>query len=266
MISETQNKKMPVLFIGHGNPMNAIEDNYYTRKWKEIALQIPKPEAIFVISSNWVTDGTGLTAIAFPPTIHDLEEGFDEELFNIQYPAPGSPQLARKIKDKVKNTYISLVEQGWGIDHATWVVLKQMYPNANIPIVQLGINFNKNALSHYELGQELAYLRDEGVLILGTGNVVHNYTKGDFHAPNSAYTWARNFDEFVKKMILEDNHEALIKYQDFGEDAMLSIPTPEHYYPLLYVLAAKDKNDKISFPVEDIIFGSLSMRCVLFQS
>lgn len=265
MISETQNKIMPSLFIGHGNPMNAIEDNYYTKKWREIASQIPRPEAILAISSNWVTDGTGLTAIANPPTIHDLEEGFDDDLFKIQYPAPGSPQLARKIKSHVKKTYLTLVEHGWGIDHAIWVVLKQMYPNADIPVVQLGINFNKNARSHYELGEELAYLRNEGVLILGTGNIVHNYTKGDFHAPNSSYPWAKSFDEFVKKMVLENNHEALIKYQDFGRDAILSVPTPEHYYPFLYVLGSSNKNDEVSFPVEDIIFGSLSMRCVLFK-
>lgn len=265
MLKETKNK-MPVLFIGNGSPMNAIEDNKYTQAWKNIASSIEKPEAIVVISAHWLTEGTGITAMAVPETIHDIEEGFGDEIFSVQYPVSGSPQLARKIKEQISKTDITLIENGWGLDHGVWSVLMQMYPKADIPVIQISIDYNKPASYHYELGKELSYLRDEGVLIIATGNIVHNYTKGDFHNPEGAYPWARNFDEFVKQMILEGNHQALVNYEKFGEDANLSVPTPEHYYPLLYTLAAQDNNDKTDFPVEDIIFGSLSMRSVVFKN
>lgn len=262
----TTEKKMPVLFIGHGNPMNAIEENKYTLAWRKISSSIPKPEAILVISSHWATEGTGITSMPIPKTIHDLEDGFDDELFELQYPAIGNPELAEEIKEKVNFTDIVLIDREWGIDHGAWVVLSQMYPDADIPVLELSMDVYKPASYHYELGKELSYLRDKGVLILTTGNIVHNYTKGDFHSPNGAYPWARNFDEFIKNMILEGNHQALIDYKEFGEDALLSVPTPEHYYPLLYALGLQDEKDKISFPVEDIIFGSLSMRSVVFDS
>jgi 4,5-DOPA dioxygenase extradiol len=263
-MSNTNDKKMPVLFIGNGSPLNAIEDNSYTLAWRNVARTIARPKAILVISSKWTTKGTGITAMSLPVTIHDLEEGFPDELLEIQYPAFGSPRLAREIKEKVKFTELILVESEWGLDHGAWSVLRQMYPEPDFPVLQLSLDYYKPAPWHYELGKELAYLREQGILILATGNIVFNYTKGDFYNPEGAYTWARTFDQFVKKMLLEGNHQALINYLDFGPDALESVPTPEHFYPLLYAAASSDKDDKVSFPVEDIIFGSLSMRSVLF--
>jgi 4,5-DOPA dioxygenase extradiol len=258
--------KMPVLFIGTGSPMNAIEENSYTLAWKNIARSIEKPEAILVISAKWLTEGTGITAMAFPETIHDIGEGFPDELFETQYPAFGSPQLARKIKERIKRTDIILVENQWGLDHGAWSVLKQMYPEADIPVLQLSIDMKKPEVYHFELAKELAYLREEGVLILATGHIVHNYSKGDFYNPSGAYNWARNFDEFVKEKVLEGNNEALVNYRVEGQDADLAVPNPEQYYPLLYALGARDDKDKVSFPVEDIIFGSLSMRSIIFNN
>jgi 4,5-DOPA dioxygenase extradiol len=268
MIYESLNEKknkMPVLFAGHGSPYNAIEENSYTFAWRNIAQSIPKPEAILVISAHWTTDGTGVTAMKLPQTIHDFEEGFPDELFLVQYPALGSPTLALRIKEKISKTNIILVKFQWGLDHGAWAVLRHMYPEADIPVLELSLDYYRPAAYHYELAKELAFLREEGVLIMATGNIVHNYTKADFYNPSGAYKWAKNFDRYVKQMIMEGNHQALINYRDFGEDALESVPTPEHYFPLLYALAVCDKADKASFPVEDIIFGCLSMRTVLFK-
>lgn len=258
------NKKMPVLFIGRGSPNNAIEENKYTLEWRKIAESIERPKAILVISSNWVTQGTGITSMLKPNTIHDLEDGFSDKLFSLWYNADGDPELAKKIKETVKSDKIILVDNQYGLDSGAWTVLNQMYPKADIPVLQLSIDYYKSPNQHYALGKELSHLREEGVLIIGSGNIVYNYTKGDFFNPLGSYDWAKSFDNFVKVSLLDNDHNSLINYQDFGSDALESVPIPEYYYPLLYTLGAKENNDNVSFPVEDIIFGSLSMRSVLF--
>lgn len=258
-------KKMPLIFIGRGSPNNALEKNKYTLAWKSLSEKIKKPKAILIISSNWITQETGITAMEKPNIIHDLEDGFSDELFSFWYDAKGDPELAKTIKERITNTKIILVKDQWGLDSGAWTVLNQMYPNADIPVLQLSIDYYKTPTKHYELGKQLSFLRDEGVLIIGSGNIVYNYTKGDFFNPEGFYPWAKSFDNFVKVNLIDNDHKSLINYQEFGKDALESVPIPEFYYPLLYIIGATREDDEVSFPVEDIIFGSLSMRSVLFE-
>lgn len=262
--------KMPVLFIGHGNPMNAIEDNEFTNRWKLMGSQIPVPKAVICISAHWLTKGTAITAMNDPKTIHDFS-GFPKPLFDAEYPAPGNPALAQETKELIKGTSITL-DHDWGLDHGTWSVVRQMYPNANIPILQLSIDYNKPAQYHYELGKELAALRKKGVLIIGSGNMVHNIRlagmpKGvNFELKNFnieyGYDWTIEMNEIFKKNIIEGNHKALIDYRNLSKSAMLAIPTPDHYFPLLYTLALQDKNEEATFFNDKAVAGSLTMTSV----
>ncbi|NDF11960.1 MAG: 4,5-DOPA dioxygenase extradiol [Proteobacteria bacterium] len=252
---------MPVIFFGHGNPMHAIDTNAYTKAWHRIGQTLPRPKAILAISAHWYIPGTSVTASATPRTIHDFG-GFPPELYQVKYPASGNPNLARRVQVLLKPIEVTL-DNDWGLDHGTWSVLNHVYPDADIPVVQLSIDETKPALFHYEMGQKLAPLRNEGILIIGSGNLVHNlhtYAWGR-HMPEP-YDWAVRFEQAARKMILAGEHEGLIHYERLGKDATLSIPTPEHYLPLLYVLGATQKQEKIHFPVEGVDGGSISMLTV----
>jgi 4,5-DOPA dioxygenase extradiol len=263
MMSELPNQEstMPVMFAGHGSPMNAIEDNEFTRGWKAAAAKLPVPKAILCVSAHWETKGTQVTAMKMPPTIHDFG-GFPEKLFQQQYPAPGSPDLAGEIKHLVKKTEIALDEK-WGLDHGTWSVLLPMFPKADIPVLQLSIDYTKDAKYHFELAKELAALRKKGVLIVGSGNIVHNL--GMMQWKDGAYDWTIEFDTKIKEAILKEDWESLINYRKFGRAADLSVPSNEHYLPLLYIAALKDSKDKTTFFNEKNTMGSISMRSVVFH-
>jgi 4,5-DOPA dioxygenase extradiol len=250
--------RMPVLFIGHGSPMNAIEDNNFSRSWIEAARTIPRPAAILCISAHWETRGLGVTAMAKPRTIHDFG-GFPPELFAKQYPAPGSPELAERIGKLVHSAPV-LPDQRWGLDHGTWSVVCRMYPQADIPVVQLSLDRSRNPNFHFELGKEIAALRQEGVLILGSGNIVHNL--GLVNWEGQPFDWAVEFDERVKQCILAEDYEPLVHYENQGRAAALAINSAEHYLPLLYVLGARDPGEPVSFFNDQIFAGSLSMRCL----
>jgi 4,5-DOPA dioxygenase extradiol len=253
--------KMPVLFIGHGSPMNAIEDNKFNRGWSELARKLPKPKAILCISAHWETNGVFVTAAEKPETIHDFG-GFPQALFDVQYKAPGSPELARRVVELVKSTDVQL-DTKWGLDHGAWSVLLPMYPDADIPVVQLSLDRTKPSIFHYTIAKELAPLRDEGILIIGSGDIVHNLRLLNFN-PSSAYDWSTRFNDEVKNHIISGQHEALIDYKSFGQDADFSVPTPEHYLPLLYTIALQENGDKISF-FNDVVVSSISMTSVMIS-
>lgn len=252
------NERMPVLFIGHGSPMNAIEDNEFSLAWEEIARQIPHPSAILCISAHWETSGTQVTAMEAPRTIHDFY-GFPKSLNEKQYPAPGSPRLAERIIGMVKGTAI-LPDHTWGLDHGTWSVLCRMYPKADVPVVQLSLNRSIKPAQHYALGSELEHLRHENVLIIGSGNIVHNLRLMVWQ--DTAFDWAIEYDGMVKQWILDGNHEAIIDYEKHGKPALLSVNSAEHYLPLLYVLGLRHAHEQADFFAEKLWGGSLSMRCV----
>ena len=252
--------KMPVLFLGHGSPMNAIEDNEFVQGFKKISKEIEKPRAILVISAHWETRGTYVTAMENPLTIHDFG-GFPQALFDVQYPAPGSPELASLTKDIVKSTEVYLDEK-WGLDHGSWSVIKHLYPNADVPVIQMSIDYTQPAAFHYALAKELALLRHKGVLIVGSGNIVHNLRMVSWSHIDTvgyAFDWAKQANEIMKKYISEGNHHALINYQKQGREFELAIPTPEHYLPLLYSLALQDKNEEIHIFNDQAVAGSLTM-------
>jgi 4,5-DOPA dioxygenase extradiol len=253
---------MPAVFIGHGNPMHAISSNTYTDAWRAMAASFAKPRAIVCISAHWYTRGTKVTAMARPRTIHDFG-GFPAELFAVEYPAPGDPELARRVASLLKATPVELDEDAWGIDHGTWSVLVHMYPEADVPVVQLSIDSAQPALFHYELGARLSPLRDEGMLILGSGNLVHNlHTYAWGGHDGMAYDWAREFESTAKQLLEAHDHEPLIAYETLGKPAELSIPTPDHYLPFLYAISLCRGGEKLSFPVEEFDGGSISMLSV----
>jgi len=260
---------MPVLFVGHGSPMNAIEDNEFSRQWHAVGRTLPTPQAILCISAHWETRGTLVTAMEQPRTIHDFG-GFPRELYAAQYPAPGSPQLAQETKNTVKKTRIEF-DQTWGLDHGTWSILKQMFPNANVPVVQLSLDYTKSAQAHYDLGKELAPLRQKGVLIIGSGNIVHNlrlvtFPNSDFDFNESfALDWAIEANALFKKLINEHNHAALIDYPALGKAVQLAVPTAEHYLPMLYTIALKQENDSISYFNDKAVAGSLTMTSLTIE-
>jgi len=249
---------MPALFIGHGNPMNAIEDNEFSRAWADVARSLPKPKAVLCISAHWETDGTRVTAMEKPKTIHDFS-GFPPALFDKRYPAPGSPDLARITQKMMREVHVEL-DSEWGLDHGAWSVLCRMYPKADLPVVQLSLDQRKQPAFHYELGRELRGLRKKGVLIIGSGNVVHNLHEMAWE--DKAYDWALEFDAKIKDLILAGDHKAIIDYSKLGRSARLAVPTLEHYLPLLYVLGAQDKTDSVEFFAEKVTLGSMSMRSV----
>lgn len=255
--------KMPVLFLGHGSPMNAIEENEFVQGFRKVATQIPEPKAIVCISAHWETNGTFVTAMQNPPTIHDFG-GFPQALFDVQYPAPGSPELAVRTKELIHSTNVVL-DQSWGLDHGAWSVIRHLYPNANIPVIQMSIDYNKVPKYHYELGQQIKLLREKGILIIGSGNMVHNLRMVDWRNINtsgSGYDWAIEADEKMKKFILDQNHTALINFRSQGRVFDLAIPTPEHYLPLLYALGLKDSDESVSLFNDNTLGGSLSMTSV----
>ncbi len=257
--------KMPMLFVGHGSPMNAIEDNEFSKRWKLLGKEIPTPTAVLCISAHWLTRGTAVTAMEHPKTIHDFG-GFPKELFDVEYPAPGNVALATETKQLIHSTDVSL-NHDWGLDHGTWSVVKQMYPDAKIPVLQLSIDFYKPAQYHYELAKELAALRKKGVLIIGSGNMVHNLGMvawDKINEPEYGFDWAIEMNKIFKKNISEGNHPAMIDYEKMGKSATLAIPTPDHYFPLIYTLGLQEKNDSVSFFNDKAVGGSLTMTSVKF--
>jgi len=252
---------MPSIFFGHGNPMNAVLHNSYTEAWGRIGRRIPRPKAILSVSAHWFVPETGVTVSTSPRTIHDFG-GFPPELYAVRYPAPGDPSLARKVQQILAPLPVNL-DSSWGLDHGTWSVLRHVYPDAGIPIVQLSIDESQPASFHFEIGRKLAPLRDEGVLIAGSGNIVHNlhaYAWGR-HMPDP-YDWAVQFETAAKEMIVAADYKPLIEYEKIGREAMLSVPTPDHYLPLLYVIATRQQREGITFPVEGVDGGSISMLAV----
>lgn len=251
---------MPAIFFGHGSPMNAVQDNAYSRAWTAMGRDLPRPAAILAISAHWETEGTSVTASEKPRTIHDFGS-FPPELFRVQYPAPGSPQLARRVRDVLADVTPVALDERWGLDHATWTVLRHLYPDADVPVVQLSLDATKPPQFHYELGRALARLRDESVTIVGTGNVVHNLSLWRAHAPQPAQ-WAERFETKVRDLIAANDVAPLIDYPSMGPDALLAIPGPDHYLPLLYVLGTRDPADAVSFPIAGVDAGALSMLTV----
>lgn len=257
---EEQDQIMPVLFVGHGSPMNAIEDNEFSRGWKEMAKNLPQPKAILMVSAHWETKGTYITAMEKPQTIHDFG-GFPQALFDVQYPAPGSSWLVEESKKVLVNPPLQ-TDLSWGFDHGAWSVLKVMYPTATIPVAQLSLDYSQNPQYHYDLAKQLVELRKKGVLIIGSGNMVHNFQylqfNGDFNA-HLAHDWALEANESFKKLITEGNHKDLINYKNYSKAFQLSAPTPEHYLPLLYTLALQSENESLTFFNDAVIAGSFSM-------
>lgn len=253
-------EKMPVLFLGHGSPMNAIEENEFVQGFRNISAEIQKPAAILCISAHWETSGTKVTAMEKPRTIHDFG-GFPRKLFEVQYPAPGSPLLAKETQKLVTKASVESDEK-WGLDHGAWSVIKHLYPNADVPVIQMSLDYNKSPQYHYELAQELKALRKKGVLIVGSGNMVHNLRMvawDKFSMDNYSYDWAKEAGEKMKEFILSGNHKALTDYRNQGRSFQLAVPTPEHFLPLLYVLALKAENEEVKIFNDKAVAGSLTM-------
>lgn len=260
---QEQGHLMPVLFIGHGSPMNGIQDTEFSRRWTQMAKEIPEPKAVLVISAHWFTAGTKITAMDFPKTIHDFG-GFPQELFDVQYPAPGNALLAKETAALLHTAHVEL-DHDWGLDHGTWTIVRHMYPKANIPVLQLSIDYNKGSQFHYDLAKELYSLRKKGVLIIGSGNMVHNLGMVEWSKLNDSeygYDWAININNKFKELITDGNHQPLINYSQLGKDALMAIPTPEHYLPLIYTLGLKGNKDGVSFFNDKAVGGSLTMTSI----
>lgn len=254
-------RRAPAVFFGHGNPMNAIEQNQYSRAWASIARSMERPRAVVVVSAHWYLPATLVTAMPQPRTIHDFG-GFPRELYEVRYPAPGDPVLAARLQQLLAPAEVGL-DHGWGLDHGTWSVLCHLYPEADVPVVQLSIDETQPAGYHYALGQRLAPLRDEGILVVGSGNLVHNlhaYAWG--RHPAEPFDWAVRFETRARQIMIAGEDTSLIDYESLGGDARLSVPTPEHYLPLLYVLGARGEDEAVTFPVSGIDGGSVSMLSV----
>jgi len=259
----TNTPKMPVLFVGHGSPMNAIEENDFVKGFRNAASSIPKPNAILCISAHWLTNGTKLTAMSMPQTIHDFG-GFPQALFDVQYPAPGSPELAKETQKLLAPTHVDL-DEAWGLDHGTWSVLKHFYPEADIPVIQLSIDYGKPMQYHFDLAKQLQSLREKGVLIIGSGNIVHNLGRVDFGRINDigyGYDWAIEARSFINQHLMDGNFQAIIDYQKGPSAMQLAVPTPDHYIPLLYSLGLKTKDEELSLFNDALLAGSLSMTSV----
>lgn len=262
IVSQTfsHSERMPVLFLGHGSPMNAIEENEFVKGFREAGKTIPKPNAILCVSAHWETKGTFLTAMEKPQTIHDFG-GFPQALFDVRYLAPGSPDLAKEIKSIIKKTEVGLAEK-WGLDHGAWSVIKHLYPAANVPVIQMSLDYNQTPQYHYELAKDLASLRNKGVLVIGSGNMVHNLRMiawDKFNTDNYGYDWAIEASEKMKKFILNGDHQQLINYKSQGKAFDLAIPSPDHFLPLLYALALKEENEEINLFNDKAVAGSLTM-------
>jgi len=256
-------QRMPTVFFGHGNPMNALQDNDWSRGWSAIGRRLPRPRAVLSVSAHWYLPGTALTTAVAPRTIHDFG-GFPRELFEVRYPAPGDPGMVERVRELLAPLPVR-ADIEWGLDHGTWSVLRHVFPDADVPVVQLSIDETQPPAFHYRLGRLLRPLRDEGVLLVGSGDIVHNlHTYAWGRHPAEPFDWALRFEAKARELMLQGNHAALADYESLGRDAMLSIPTPEHYLPLLYVLGASDEGEAPAFPVEGMDGGSISMLCVQF--
>ena len=246
---------MPVAFFGHGSPMNTLDRNRYTEAWRKVGDSIPTPKAIVCVSAHWYTEGTAVTAMSRPRTIHDFY-GFPQALFDVQYPAPGQPGIARRVRDLLAPVDVAL-DDSWGLDHGTWSVLKHAYPKADIPVIQLSIDGTQPPQFHYDIARRLAPLRDEGILVTGSGNVVHNLRL--MRPGAQAFDWAVRFNESIREALAARDHATLIDFEKLGADARLSVPTPEHYLPLLYVAGLQREDESMTFPVDGYDLGSVSM-------
>ena len=251
---------MPAFFIGHGNPMNAIEENQFTRGWKDAVADVPKPKAILCVSAHWLTRGTFVTAMKRPRTIHDFG-GFPKELFATEYPAPGDPKLAETIS-RSSQAYRIELDHSWGLDHGSWSILKPLFPDADVPVLELSIDYHRPGDWHYSLGRELRELRKKGVLIIGSGNMVHNLGKVDFKMKNTGFDWAIEANELFKSIIESGDHKPLFDYQKLGKEIALAVPTPDHYYPLLYALGLQTEADQLTIFNDQVLMGSLTMTSV----
>jgi 4,5-DOPA dioxygenase extradiol len=253
---------MPAVFFGHGNPMNAIQRNAYTQAWNALGRTLPRPRAILCVSAHWYVPGTAVTAMPDPRTIHDFG-GFPRALYQVRYPAPGDPALAARVQSLLAPLPVG-GDRDWGLDHGTWSVLCHVFPEADIPVVQLSLDETQPPAFHFEVGERLAPLRDEGVLVVGSGNLVHNlHTYGWGRRSVAPYDWALRFEEKARELIHRGEHGPLIAYESLGADAVLSVPTPDHYLPLLYVLAVRREGEAVRFPVDGFDGGSVSMTSVL---
>lgn len=253
--------KMPALFVGHGSPMNAIEDNEYTENWAKVAGQIPKPEAILSVSAHWYTHGTKITDVPYPKMVYDMY-GFPDELYKVRYDAPGSPEFSHSTIQLISRTVS--VDNSWGCDHGTWSVLCRMYPEADIPVYQLGIDRSSSSQEHFQIGQEISSLREKGVLIFGSGNVVHNLSRINWTMAGG-YSWAEEFDNYIKEKIMAKEYQDVVDYEKAGKSSELAFVTPEHFYPLLYVLGTARVDDKLTVFNDSCTMGSLSMTSYLFE-
>ncbi len=259
-------ESMPVLFVGHGSPMNAIEENEFVAEFRRVGEKLPKPKAILCISAHWETQGTRVTAMEQPKTIHDFR-GFPPELYELSYPAPGSPELANEVKKNITGSDV-IFDNQWGLDHGCWSVVKHFYPEADIPVVQLSLDYRKTPLEHYQLARELTFLRNKGVLIIGSGNMVHNLglvAWDKLKVPGFGYDWALEANQIMKQMIMEGDYKSLANYKVLGKAFELSIPTPEHFLPLIYSLALRQNSDEVSFFNDKAIGGSLTMTSVMMD-
>jgi 4,5-DOPA dioxygenase extradiol len=254
---------MPVLFVGHGSPMNAIEENEFVLSWRSLGDSLTKPQAILCISAHWETSGTLVTAMSKPPTIHDFG-GFPQELYKVEYPAPGDPELAYDVRRIVTSTEVGL-DQKWGLDHGAWSVIRNMYPAADVPVIEMSLNWHLAPGDHYALAREISLLREKGVLIIGSGNMVHNLRMIAWdHAeePEYGFDWALTANSIFKDLITKGDHDKLINYTGLGSEVKMAVPTPDHYLPLLYVLALKNDKDQVSFFNDKAVMGSLTMTSV----
>lgn len=259
VLNEKSTERMPALFIGHGSPMNAIQQNKFTEALAKTGKEIPHPKAILVVSAHWQTRGTFVTVAEKPEIIYDFG-GFPDELFRVKYPAPGSPSFAREAKNAVTLTAVQ-EDKSWGLDHGAWTILKHLYPQADIPVFEFSLDYTKPPEYHYKLAKELNVLRDKGVLIIGSGNIVHNLGMLNWRDPNAKFDWGVEFDTKVTENLLAKNHEPLIHYEKAGRAATLSVPTNEHYLPMLYAAALQQNNESLKFIYEGMEMGSISMRC-----
>jgi 4,5-DOPA dioxygenase extradiol len=254
---------MPAFFIGHGSPMNGIEDNDFSRSWAKIGKEYPTPVAVLVVSAHWLTKGTKVTAMDFPKTIHDFG-GFPKALYEVEYKAPGSPAVAKETQQLIHRTHVE-ADHEWGLDHGTWTIVRHVYPDAHVPVLQLSIDYTKDARYHYELAKELFALRKKGVMIIGSGNLVHNLGMVAWEKlsePEYGFEWAYTINNKFKELIANGNHDALIDYRNLGKEATLAIPTPDHYLPLIYTLALQQKHETVSFFNDKAVGGSLTMTSV----